>query len=79
MRPVLETEKNILAGLSETQKKIIKILMEENETNVPKLSKQLGLALPTIRKATGVLRDKGLVIQRGKARETIYSLDLPRK
>jgi len=52
--------------------------MEENETNVPTLSKQLGLALPTIRKAIGVLRDKGLVMQmqRGKARETTYSLNL---
>ena len=79
MRPVLEVEKNILEGLSETQKKIIKILMQENETNVPKLSQQLGLALPTIRKAIGGLRDKGLVIQRGKARETTYSLSLSHK
>lgn len=75
-RPVFELKKDILEGLSETQKKIIKILMEESETNVPNLSKKLGLALPTIRKAIGVLRDKGLVMQRGKARETKYSLNL---
>ncbi|MGA1871667.1 MAG: winged helix-turn-helix transcriptional regulator [bacterium] len=61
-RPVFEVEKDVLKGLSGTQKKIIKILMEENETKVPTLSKQLGLALPTIRKAIGILRDKGLVM-----------------
>jgi len=39
-------------------------------------SEQLGMALPTLQKTIGVLRDKGLVSQRGKARETTYSLNL---
>jgi predicted HTH transcriptional regulator len=75
--PIFEIKKDILNDLSATQQQIIKILLVENETTVPILSDRLNLALPTIRKALGVLKDRRLVVQRGKARETSYALNLP--
>jgi predicted HTH transcriptional regulator len=76
-RPIFEIKEYILKDLSTTQQQIIKILLEENETTVPILSDRLNLALATIRKALCVLKDRNLVVQRGKARETTYSLNLP--
>lgn len=76
-RPIFEIKEDILKDLSTTQQQILKILLVENETTVPILSDLLKLALPTIRKALGVLKDRRLIVQRGKARETTYSLNLP--
>jgi len=72
--PIFSVDASDIDQLSETQSKIVRILLEHSESRVPDIAETLARAEPTIRKALKELREKGWVSQHGKARETIYRL-----
>ncbi len=74
-RAVFKIDDDQLAELSETQKSIIQVLLLEKEVRVPMLSERLKISEQAVRKALKPLKEKGLIRQGGKARETFYELN----
>ena len=74
-RPIFRIDEADQNRLSETQKSILKILLEENVIYVSDLSERLGKSQQAIRKALKTLRKRNWIIQEGKARETYYRLN----
>ncbi len=73
--PIFEVTDSILSELSNTQKKIIKLIMKHKQTKVPVLAKQLNISDQAVRKALKPLvEEKMLIKKEGKARDTVYSL-----
>lgn len=71
-KPIIEVPDHVLLELSNTQRLILQKLMQEQEVKVPDLADELDLSEQAIRKAMKLLIEKGLVIQKGKARSTTY-------
>ncbi len=73
-KAIFRVTDTVLAGLSTTQKQILKILLEQRQVRVPELAEALSISPQAIRKALKILQNLDLVVQTGKARGTAYHL-----
>ncbi|MCM2356602.1 MAG: DUF4062 domain-containing protein [Geobacteraceae bacterium] len=73
-RPVFEVPIEVVTTLNETQKTILRVLIEKGELTSSEMSEMLGVTPQAIRKSMNYLKVNGLVRQIGQGKKTVYVL-----
>lgn len=73
-KPVFEVPIEVVTTLNETQKTILRVLIEKGELTSSEMSEMLGVTPQAIRKSMNYLKGNGLVRQIGQGKKTVYVL-----